>query len=79
MGRCAQARYLYRLGLLASRSRYSRAMRSSMRFLICFGSGLKWRISCVDASRMSFWWSSDLRVFMMRTWQGEGVRARGEG
>mmetsp|Transcript_19398 Transcript_19398/g.41008 ORF Transcript_19398/g.41008 Transcript_19398/m.41008 type:complete len:297 (-) Transcript_19398:1525-2415(-) len=42
-------------------------MRSSMRFLICFGSGLKCRISCVDASSTSFWWSSDFLVFMMRT------------
>ena len=42
-------------------------MRSSIRFLICLGSGLKWRISWVDASSTSFWWSSVFRVFMMRT------------
>ena len=35
------ARYLYTLLLLLSRSKYSRAMRSSIRFLICLGSGLK--------------------------------------
>ena len=45
----------------------------------CLGSGLKCRISWVEASRMSFWWSSDLRVFMMRTWPRGGVGLRGEG
>mmetsp|Transcript_58364 Transcript_58364/g.115837 ORF Transcript_58364/g.115837 Transcript_58364/m.115837 type:complete len:227 (-) Transcript_58364:1839-2519(-) len=61
------ARYLYTLLLAESRSRYSRAIKSSMRFLICFGSGLKCRSSWLVASSTNFWWSSVLRVFMMRT------------
>lgn len=54
MRRQDQARYLYAGGEASSiRSRYSRSIRLSMRFLIMFTSGLNWlaKIERVSATR----------------------------
>ena len=62
---CYKKRSALTAGLARSRSRYSRSMRDSMRFLrsLCFMGNL----SCVSSSETSSLWLSDLRVFITRT------------
>mmetsp|Transcript_38361 Transcript_38361/g.123100 ORF Transcript_38361/g.123100 Transcript_38361/m.123100 type:complete len:255 (-) Transcript_38361:1823-2587(-) len=61
------ARYLYIRQLFLSRSRNSRSMSDSIRFLITFGWGMKRAVSCAVTSAMRALCSISLRDFMMRT------------
>jgi hypothetical protein len=61
------ARYLNSCGLSLSRSMYSRWIRSSMRRLTSFRSGLNMRCSCCTTSKTSCWCCSWRRDFMTRT------------
>ena len=65
--RLDHARYLYLRQFALSRSRNSRSMSDSSRFLIAFGLAWKRACSCVVTSAISALWSISFRDFMMRT------------